>query len=110
MSQRDGNPYRAAWSTGLVQVPNTHLQAGLTHRENMKSVLKGLWGEGQCDSEPSAACHTWMEAASGQLSSLGTLGVHSNGSGLSSQGRMDPGFQSGAGLGSPAQCSSQKPG
>lgn len=78
MSQRDRNPYRAAWCSGLVRVPNTHLQARLTHREKMKSVLKGLWGEGQWDSEPAcclphtAACHTRMEAASGQLSSLGT--------------------------------------
>lgn len=40
-----------------------------------------------------------MEAASGQLSSLGILfGVRGNGSGVSSQGRIDPGVQPGAGL------------
>lgn len=47
-----------------------------------------------------------MEAASRELSSLGTLfGVRSNGSGLSSQGgiRIDPEVQTGAGLGDPQQ-------
>lgn len=63
MSPRDGNPYRTAWSTGLVQMPNTHLQAGLTHREKTKSVLKGLWGEGQCDSEPQC-CLPHMDGGS----------------------------------------------
>lgn len=51
-----------------------------------------------------------MEAASGQQSTLGTLfSVHSNGSGLRSLGRIDPGVQPRAGLESTAQCYFQKP-
>jgi hypothetical protein len=94
-----------------------------TGKDGILKRLKGLWGEGQRyleerldpslykDWSYNVASHTWMEAASGQLSTLGTLfRVHSNSSNLRSQGRTDPGVQPGGWAGSTAQCSFQKPG
>lgn len=92
MSQRDGNPHR------VVMID----RAGRSYTQGrMKSVLKGLWGRGSAtlrkDASHPIQLRSWSHpaaclSASGQLRSLGILfQVRHNGSGISSQGRIDPG-------------------